>query len=372
MEKTGEQKIILLSGGGTGGSVTPLLAMAEEIIKDYPRAELLFVGTDNGPEKDLVAGFSLKPIKFITLPSGKWRRYFSWRNFSDFFKIIIAFFKAGKILRRYQPSVVISAGSFVSVPLVWAAAVKKIPIIIHQQDVRPGLANRLMAPFARVITVTFEKSLLDYGPRAVWTGNPLSQNEIISAQAAALETKRHYNLDSRRPVILAVGGGTGSRALNDLVSKSLSYLQAAGQLVHLTGQGKSGADKQITNTQSYQAFEFLPHEEILKLMVVADLVISRAGLGVLTELSLLNKPAIIIPLPSSHQEDNASLLKKAEAAQVFSQTELTPEKLNTEINKLLNNSELSKKLGARLGKVIRRGAAASLAGIVGEILEAKK
>ena len=154
-------KKIMLSGGGTGGSVTPLLSLAEELIKEDKDIDLSFVGAKNGPEKELIAGFKGKEIRFLTLPSGKLRRYFSAANFFDIFKIIGAFFKSLAVLRQERPAIVISAGSFVSVPLVWAAACRRIPILIHQQDIRPGLANKLMAPFARVITVTFEKSLID-------------------------------------------------------------------------------------------------------------------------------------------------------------------------------------------------------------------
>ena len=150
----------MFSGGGTGGPVTPLLAVASELLRDDKNLNLIFVGTKTGPVEELIDKFKDGKIKFITIPSGKLRRYFSLQNFLDLFKIISAFFKSLKVLRNERPDLVISAGGFVSVPLVWAAAAKNIPILIHQQDMRAGLANKLMAPFARVITVTFEKSFL--------------------------------------------------------------------------------------------------------------------------------------------------------------------------------------------------------------------
>ncbi len=369
MANNNRQPVILLSGGGTGGSVTPLLPVAKELQLDYPTARFYFFGTENGPERELVSSFAGAPIEFRTLPGGKWRRYFSFQNFFDTFKVAVAFFKARRELGRLRPDVVISAGSFSSVPLVWAAASRKIPVVIHQQDVRPGLANRLMAPFARVISVTFEKSLGDYGPKAVWIGNPINHREILAAQAASTETRRRYSRGDK-PLILVIGGGTGAQAINDLVAKSLPDLTMSAQIVHLTGKGKSV--RAGDGGSGYQTFEFLPHEEVLKLLAASDLVISRAGLGVLTELSAFGQAAIIIPIPASHQEDNASWLAREMAAKVISQAELTPESFISEIKNLLSNQPERERLGLRLRKVIKKGAAESLAGLVEEILESRK
>ena len=159
-------KTIIFSGGGTGGSVAPLLAVAEELLQEAGASSgprLIFIGTKNGPEKEMVASFNAEigKMEFLSLISGKWRRYFSIHNLLDIFKVVAAWFRSFGLLAKYHPDLVISAGAFVSVPLVWAAAAKNIPVLIHQQDLRPGLANKLMAPWARVITVVFEKSLID-------------------------------------------------------------------------------------------------------------------------------------------------------------------------------------------------------------------
>jgi len=363
------KKKIMFSGGGTGGSVTPLLAVAAELLKDEP-VDLYFVGSKHGPEKELVAAFNesldeSQKINFWPLSAGKWRRYFSLRNFFDLFIIAAGFFQAARILRRVQPDIVITAGSFVSVPLVWAANRQKIPVIIHQQDIRPGLANRLMASGARVVTVTFEKSLLDYGPKAVLIGNP--SRDLSGYEAEKRETRAKYHINLDQPLVLAMGGGTGATALNELIVKALPDLDQGTQVIHLTGRGKadvSAADGRL----NYQALEFVPNDEALRLMAAADLVVSRAGLGALTELAALSKATILIPMPNSHQEDNAALFARAEAALVLKQDELSAANLAREINRVLKDGPLRQRLGERLAKVIKPGAAAKMVDLIWEII----
>ncbi|MFA5131335.1 MAG: UDP-N-acetylglucosamine--N-acetylmuramyl-(pentapeptide) pyrophosphoryl-undecaprenol N-acetylglucosamine transferase [Patescibacteria group bacterium] len=356
---------IILSGGGTGGPVTPLLAVAAELLKDEENLNLIFVDTANSPAQELSAKFKEGKIKFISLNSGKWRRYFSWRNIWDFFKTLAAFFKALKILKREQPDLVMSAGGFVSVPLVWAAAARKIPILIHQQDIRAGLANRLMAPFARVITVTFEKSLIDYGPRAVLTGNPLK--DISGYQMKGVATRNRYGFSLDKPLLMVIGGGTGAAAINNLIQETLPSLLNTCQLVHLTGRGKK-SETSIKN-EAYQAFEFLPQEEVLSLMAAADLVISRCGFGALTELASLGKATILIPMPRSHQEENAALFKSRDAALVLSQINLTAAGLSKAIIETIGDTKLRGSLSRNIAKIMKPDAAESIAAIIWEMLK---
>lgn len=358
----------MLSGGGTGGSVTPLLALAEELIKEDKDIELTFVGAKNGPEKDLISEFKDKEIRFLTLPSGKLRRYFSLANFIDVFKIIGAFFKSLALLRREMPAIVISAGSFVSVPLVWAAACRRIPILIHQQDIRPGLANKLMAPFARVITVTFEKSLVDYGPRAVLTGNPAKN---IFSSVNIIATRKKYNLKIDVPFVFVVGGGTGALAINELIVESLPDLLPFCQIINLTGRNKKPSENTNNNNDYniYQAIEFLAHDEYLSLLAAADLVVSRCGLGALTEISALAKAAILIPMPHSHQEDNALLFKDREAAIVLNQDELSAKELSEQIKIALGDQKLRGDLSHNAAKIMKPEAASNMAAIIWEIIK---
>lgn len=368
--KISNPKTIILSGGGSGGPVTPLLAIAKELVAD--NFNLVFVGTKTGPEKSMVESFSLpgdKKIKFLSLPAGKLRRYFSWYNFSDLLKILAAFIFSFPLLCRERPSLIISAGGFVSVPLVWAARLKNIPIIIHQQDVRPGLANKLMAPAARLITVSFEKSLRDYGPKAVWIGNPIVtlENEIDAIK----NIREKYRLVDAKPLILVTGGATGAAALNDLIIGAKSKILEFAQIIHISGKGKlppRSVDSEQAN--DYQVFELLSPADVLQLMAAADLVISRCGLATLTELCELGKAAILIPIPKSQQEDNAIIFKRLNAARVLSQLELSADDLVVEIKNILGNSELRAKLSSNISKVMKRQASETMIALIKEILAA--
>lgn len=366
------KKTIILSGGGSGGSVTTLLAIVQELIKDKANLNFVFIGTKKGPEKNIVAAFEIKgeKIDFVTLPSGKFRRYFSFKNFFDFFKIFYAFLISFFIINKTKPDLVISAGGFVSVPLVWAAYFKKIPILIHQQDVRPGLANRLMAPFARIITVTFEKSLRDYGPRAVWIGNP--SNRLIVDESLILNIKEKYHLITGKPLILVTGGGTGANAVNDLVIKAVSKLIPNNQIIHLTGKGKLSAEIKAKADFNYQPFELLSNDDVVGLMAIASLVISRCGLATLTELCELEKPAILIPMPDSHQEDNAVIFKKAKAAIVLDQKNLSVDELASQIKEILIDKEKRNKLSLNIGKIMKKDATETMVSLIWEILASKK
>lgn len=354
-------KKVILSGGGTGGSVTPILAIAAAMARDSRNLEFIFVGTEAGPEKDMVLSFKELDIKFLALPAGKWRRYFSLNNFFDLFKIISAFFKSRQLIKNEKPDLIITAGSFASVPLVYAAVCKKLPILVHQQDVKPGLANKLMAPFARVITVVFEKSLVDYGPKAVLTGNPIIIPESLVWPE---EVPEHFSVKDK-PLVLFIGGGTGAVALNDLVFKAKDKLQDKARLVHLTGRGKTGSEF----SSDYIPLEFLDNEGVLSLMEKADVVVSRCGLGVLTELASLKKASILIPMPASHQEDNAETFSRLRAAVVLNQNNLSVDEFTKAILSLLDDKNKRQELENNISHIMKRDAAASVAAIAWEMIK---
>ncbi len=374
MAEERNNKKIMFSGGGTGGSVTPLLVIAEELLKDDKNLEIIFIGTKNGLEKKMVSDFSGQ-IKYISLPSGKWRRYFSLNNILDIFKIIYAFFKSFFILRKERPNVIVTAGGFVGVPLVWAAAFCRIPVLVHQQDIRPGLANKLMAPFARVITVTFEKSLTDYGPRAVLTGNPAKDTSFLGNTA---ETRKKYNLKQDIPFVLVTGGGTGAFAINNLVVEALPNLLSFCQIINLTGKGKKPEIADKINSElnesvgGYQAIEFVESREFINLLKASDLIVSRCGLGVLTEISACGKAAILIPMPHSHQEDNAFLFKDKKAAIVLNQDYLSAKDLSDEIKIVLGDSKLRGELSHNVFKIMKPEGARNITAIIWEIINNKK
>lgn len=363
-----EKKIkIILSGGGTGGSVTSLLAIAECAAANNKKWDFIFVGTYSGPERKMVAENSVK-MNFRPMLSGKFRRYLSLKNIIDIFKILAAFFQSFIILHEEKPDLILSAGSFVSVPLVLAAGIMRIPVIIHQQDVLAGLANKLMSPAADIITVTFAKSLADYGPKAIWIGNPTKFLEVDEYKKLIEPVRKKYNLVSGKPLILVTGGRMGALSLNELIFAAHDKLDSY-QIIHSAGLNKAKYPGFENN--DYHIFESLPHDDFLVLMIAADLIITRAGLGSLTELSELNKAAIIIPLPNSHQKDNAEIFSRLEAAIVLDQKKLTPERLANEINSLLPDKERLARLSFNIGQVIRKGAALKVLDLIEELLDAK-
>jgi len=385
MGYTKQKYKILLTGGGTGGSVAPLLAIITspptpllirrgEERSDGERYSFLWLGTRSGLEKQMVedAGIEFKPIF-----SGKLRRYFSWRNFIDLIFIFLGFVQSFFIILKSRPNLVMSAGSFASVPVVWAAWLLRVPVLIHQQDVRPGLANRIMSPFAKVITVTFEKSLADYGKKAVWTGNPAQNTKTRKHENT--KTRKHentktqeiFNFKNDLPVVLAVGGGTGALAINELIEKNLEELTQFCNIIHITGKNKKIQYFKSLRVTRYALREFLNAEQMSQAYAAADIAVSRAGMGVLTELSYLGKPAILIPMPDSHQEDNAKIFKEKQAAIVLNQKELTAEKLVENIKKLLNNRELQNKLSSNIKTVIKKGANDRIVEIINNIIKKK-
>lgn len=371
-----EKNKIMLSGGGSGGPVIPLLEITKELRRLKPDLDFVFVGTENGPEREMVKNFG--DLRFLSLPAGKFRRYFSLKNFSDIFLIFFAFFKAFPLLRKEKPSLVISVGSFASVPLIYAAFFLRIPIIIHQQDVRPGLANRLMAPCAKIITAVFEKTLVDYGPKAVLTGNPISIPEKFPEFDSALEPI----LGGDKPLVLILGGGTGAIAINKLVEEARPELLNFCNVLHITGKNKSSlkniSDSTKTLTEEkdaavlkgiYLAWEFLSHNQLLAIMDRATLVVSRCGLATLTEISAFKKASILIPMPHSHQEDNAYIFARAKAALVLSQDNLNSESFSQEIKKLLNDKEALRTYSNNVYNIMEKGAALKISKIILELIK---
>jgi UDP-N-acetylglucosamine--N-acetylmuramyl-(pentapeptide) pyrophosphoryl-undecaprenol N-acetylglucosamine transferase len=216
-------------------------------------------------------------------------------------------------------------------------------------DVRPGLANKAMAPFAKAITVTFEKSLADYGKKAVWTGNP-SRFAICDLRFLKDDIIKRFNLKKNFPIVFIYGGGTGAEAINKLTEEKIDELCSFCQIIHSTGKGKMT----LGRNENYHPFEFLNVNEMKAALVASDLVVSRAGLGALTEISQFAKPAIIIPMPDSHQEDNAALLVEKNAAVVLNQKSLDADLLVAGIKSLLDNESERKRLGRVSAAYLRK------------------
>lgn len=360
---------IVLVGGGTGGSITPLLAIFQELKKDGQH-DFLFIGGKSSLEKDFAEDNN---ISFQTIWAGKLRRYLDLRNFLSPLFILIGFVQSLKILLNFRPQVIIAAGSFIAVPVIWAGWILKIPALIHQQDIKKGLANSLTAPFAKRITVTFPTSLKDFSRKKTkLTGNPVRAEIFSGNQEKAYEL---FNLKRNLPVVLILGGGTGALAINKIVTKALSQLLFFCQVIHIAGKGKNvfqddklkeshrpPSVESITlenkenlispkNLEYYHPYEFLS-EELKHVLPAADLVVSRAGMSTLTELASLGKPTMIIPLPHTSQEENANYFEKNNAALVLNQESLTPEILTNIIHELLQNKVKQNQLSFNMRKLI--------------------
>ena len=373
---------ILFTGGGTMGSVIPLLAVAEELKNRDPGNDFYWLGTRRGPEKEVVRNYN---IEFKAICAGKLRRYFSWLNFLDIFKVIIGLVQSIILLLIWRPQIIISAGGFTAVPVVWAGWLLGIPSLIHQQDVRVGLANKLCAWCAKHITVCFGESLKYYNQnKTSVVGNPVREalKHLNTESTEKIKALNHLNtklfkhgllnkfdLSEELPVVLIVGGGTGSTAINNLVFDSIKKLTEFCQVVHITGGRIKNNELRIKGIENYYQFDFIiDMTEILKL---ADLIVSRAGMGTLTEIAYLKKPAIIIPIVDSHQEDNAIYFAEREAIVMLDQKKLEAESFVQLVKDILGNKKKMQTLGKKVNQVIGWGAEEKIADMILKIVNNK-
>lgn len=282
-------KRIVLTGGGTAGHVTPCIALLPELKKNG--YDIHYIGSYNGIERKLIEEYK---IPYHGISSGKLRRYFDLKNFTDPFKVVKGYFEAKKILKELKPDIVFSKGGFVTVPVVMAAKKNKIPAVIHESDMTPGLANKLALPSATKVCANFPETL-KYLPegKAVLTGTPI-RKELFSGNKIKGIDFCGFTLN--KPVILIIGGSSGSRKINEVVRGMLPTLLKDFQIIHLCGKGN--LDDKLTDTAGYVQYEYI-NEELSDLMAAADLVISRAGANAICELLALRKPNILIPLPAA-------------------------------------------------------------------------
>jgi len=282
-------KRIVLTGGGTAGHVTPCIALMPELQKNG--YDIHYIGSYNGIERKLIENHK---IPYYGISSGKLRRYFDVKNFTDPFRVIKGYFEAKKILKELKPDIVFSKGGFVTVPVVMAAKKHKIPVIIHESDVTPGLANKLAIPAATKVCANFPETL-QYLPeeKAVLTGTPIRKELFAGNKIKGID---FCGFTLNKPVILVIGGSLGSKKINEVIRGMLPTLLKDFQVIHLCGKGN--LDDKLTDTPGYVQFEFIS-EELSDLMAAADLVISRAGANAICELLALRKPNILIPLPAA-------------------------------------------------------------------------
>ena len=290
-------KHIVLTGGGTAGHVTPNIAMIPRL-KELGY-KISYIGSYEGIEKKLIEELG---IPYYGISSGKLRRYFDVKNFTDPFRVLKGFMEAKKLMKELKPDVVFSKGGFVTVPVVIAASRRKIPTFIHESDMTPGLANKICIPFATKVCCNFPETISNLPKdKAVLTGTPIRQELLTGSKEKGLA---FTGLSPDKPVILIIGGSLGATAVNEAVRSILPELLEDFQVVHLCGKGK--LDESLKDTKGYVQYEYIK-KELADLFALADIVISRAGANAICELSALNKPNLLIPL-SARASRGSSML----------------------------------------------------------------
>lgn len=333
---------IVFAGGGTLGPVTPLLAIIDEIKHLRPEAECVFVGTPDGPERRLVEEAG---IRFLPLAAPKLRRYADVRTILAPFHFLKALWIADRLFAREKPQLVVGAGGYVQVPLGVAAKLRGIKLLVHQQDVIASLSNKLLAPFADAITTTFEVSLKDFSKRKTTViGNPVRRVIEEGDRSRGLGT---LGFAGERPVVLVLGGGTGSSFLNQKIADALPRLTGFADVAHLTGLEKALVAPKLEHAERYRQIAFLG-TGMAHVLAAADVVISRAGLGTLTELAALGKTVILVPIAGSHQEKNAEFVVERGGARMFREREFSPETIVTAVRDVQKHPEDARRLGTAL------------------------
>lgn len=324
-------KRIILTGGGTAGHVTPNIALLPRL-KELGY-DIQYIGSYTGIEKELIEPFG---IPYHGISSGKLRRYFSVQNFTDPFRVLKGFREAHKLIRQLKPDVIFSKGGFVSVPVVLAGKRCKVPVIIHESDMTPGLANKIAIPSAAKVCCNFPETLksLPEG-KAVLTGSPIRQ-ELLSGNKIAAMDMCHFTSD--KPVILVIGGSLGAVAINNAVREALPELLKDFQIIHLCGKGKM--DESLKDVEGYCQFEYIKNE-LRNLFALADIVISRAGANAICELLALHKPNLLIPLSANASRGDQILNARSFERQGFSlvleEEQLTKETLLNAVKTLYEN-----------------------------------
>lgn len=321
------EKKIILTGGGSAGHVTPNLALLPQLLAEG--IEVHYIGTADGIERTILS--ERKDVTYHIISSGKLRRYFSWKNFTDPFCVMRGLFQARRVMREVKPAAVFSKGGFVSVPVVIAAHGKHIPVVTHESDYTPGLANKINAKFADKICVTFEDTLAHVGAKGVHTGTPIRPELYQGDKERGLA---FLGFDDKKPVLLIMGGSLGASVVNDAVRAALPKLLISYDIVHLCGKGKV---EERLNQPGYRQFEYV-NEELPDVLAATDVVVSRAGANAVFEFLALSKPALLIPLPRSASRGdqilNAGYFARKGFAMVLEQESLTPETLLDAVNDL--------------------------------------
>ena len=324
-------KRIVFTGGGTAGHVTPNLAILEQMDRD--KWEVHYVGTADGMERDLI---EKKPgITYHAVSSGKLRRYFDWKNFSDPFRVLLGAGQAHNLMRRIRPAVVFSKGGFVTVPVVAGAWLAHVPVILHESDITPGLANKLAMPFASMVCTSFPETAEHiHNKKVLHTGSPVRSSLLTGDRKKGLALS---HLIGKKPVLMIMGGSTGAQAVNEAVDAALDEILAHFDIIHI--RGKENLKPQLTQ-KGYKQFDYVT-DDLMHLMAASDIVLSRAGANAIFEFLALKRPMLLIPYPldasRGDQILNAKSFQKQGYAEVLMQEDVTTERLVTSLRQLYRN-----------------------------------
>lgn len=324
-------KSIILTGGGTAGHVTPNIALIPRLLD--AGFQIDYIGSYEGIEKSLMSDFD---VPYHGISSGKLRRYFDFKNFTDPFRVLKGFREANQLIKTLQPDVVFSKGGFVSVPVVLAAKRNKVPAIIHESDMTPGLANKLCFSSATKICCNFPETVNTLPTnKAVLTGSPIRSELLAGNRLTALEL---CGFSASKPIIMIMGGSLGATTINTAVRNILPQLLQQFQVIHLCGKGK--LDETLLHTDGYVQFEYIK-QELKDLFALTDIVVSRAGANTICELLALRKPSLLIPLSAKQSRGdqilNARSFEKQGFSSVLEEEDLTDETLLNRILELYEN-----------------------------------
>lgn len=324
---------VVLTGGGTAGHVTPNLALLPTLRQRG--FEIEYVGSLRGIERRLATEAGLP---YHAVHTGKLRRYLSLENLLDPFRLLLGIVEAALLLRKLRPNVVFSKGGFVGVPVVVGAWLNRIPVVVHESDLTPGLANKLSFPFARRVCLAFrETHAPDASAHWVYTGTPVRRSLLAGDRARGIET---FGLDAARRTLLVFGGSQGAQAINAMVREALPEIGRTLQVLHVCGDGN--LEPALSGRSGYRQFEYLD-DAFADAFACADVVVSRAGANSLAELIALRKPAVVIPLPTlasrGDQIDNARLYEEKGFGLVAEQASLTGSVLVAKLEEALARAD---------------------------------
>ncbi|CAM4128989.1 UDP-diphospho-muramoylpentapeptide beta-N- acetylglucosaminyltransferase [Bacillus manliponensis] len=326
-------KKIVFTGGGSAGHVTPNVALMPHLQKEG--WDISYIGSHRGIEKTII---EKEGIPYYGIASGKLRRYFDLQNIKDPFLVMKGVMDAYIRIRKIKPDVIFSKGGFVSVPVVIGGWLNRVPILLHESDMTPGLANKISLKFASKIFVTFEEAKRHLpAEKTIYTGSPVREDVLQGKREHGLKWLQFHD---RKPVITMMGGSLGAKKINETLRKALPQLLTHYQIVHLCG--KDNIDESLQETKGYAQFEYV-HEELPHILAATDFVISRAGSNAIFEFLTLQKPMILIPLPKASSRGdqilNAQSFEQQGYATVLYEEALTEETIVSCIDELCRNKE---------------------------------